>query len=244
MAKSKKVRKKKKRVIPQPKPNIDIYKGVAFISYSIGCIALQKLTHELMDYWKGDKLPYVIFDQKVFPEVLKQPWKTIVLHRGGTHNWQGDKTKQFITMIRDKKKKDGTRFVYYIDDFLMHMNSNAPIHIMKECDSVIAKGYFLPEYLSKSEGIENVHGLKTWINLKTFDNPDYPPVPVKKPFNIVWFSAGRTGLNFIPEVFEMMEKDNSKMWEDTDWHCIGTGAALYRAKLNRFRSRLNLRKIP
>lgn len=203
-----------------------------FLSYSVGCIALQKLTFELDNYWKEDKIPMVVFDQKQFEGILKnQIWKSVILHRGGTHSWPTEKTQQLMTLLKHQKE-NGAKLFYYIDDFLVHMNNNLPVHLMKMCDRVIAKGYFLPEYLKKNEGLTNVEPLKTWIDLKKFDSEDLKRAAFEYPFNILWFSAGRTGLGFMMELFSRL---NPVEWKDTEWQIIGTGSALYRAKLNQYR---------
>lgn len=219
------------QVQPVTTPNFD--QGVCFLSYSTGCIALQKLTHEISQYWQKEKIPFVIFDQSQFANILPNPWGTLVLHRGGTHNWNSQVTPQFMEMLK-QRKDGGTRLVYYIDDFLIHQNNNLPIHLMRMSDTVIAKGYLLPDYLRNVEGLTNVEQLKTWINLEIFDNADLKPVPFERPFNLLWFSAGGTGLGLLPEILEEMSK-TPDIWKDTSLHCIGTGCAYFRAKLNRFR---------
>jgi len=245
MVKKKKSKKNKKQQTTAAPSQPNFESGVCFLSYSIGCIALQKLTSEIMEYWDAESIPYAIFDQTNFPQILPQPWRTLVLHRGGTHNWNGSVTTQFMEMLK-RRKEDGLRLVYYIDDFLIHQNSKLPLHIMKMCDTVIAKGYFLPEYLRQSEGLTNVKSLKTWINLKKFDDPKLIPVPnLERPFNILWFTAGRTGMAFLPSVMEELSKCPD-MWKDTTFHCVGSGSALFRAKLNRFRDihKMYAEKIP
>lgn len=234
----KRVKYPKKKPTSKPRPNPEPQKQMGpkdthcFLSYSVGCIALQKLTFELEDYWKKDKIPMVVFDQQQFEGILKnQIWKSVILHRGGTHSWSTEKTPQFMTLLKHQKE-NGAKLFYYIDDFLVHMNNNLPIHLMKMCDRVIAKGYFLPEYLQKNEGLTNVEPLKTWINLEKFDSEAIKPASFKYPFNVLWFSAGRTGLGFIMELFSKL---NPVEWKDTEWQIIGTGSAIYRAKLNRYR---------
>lgn len=233
MAKRKKSLKRKLKKIPLTENKTAAPSAATcFLSYSVTCIALQKLTYELQDYWRGDNIPMVVFDQNTFPQVLgEQTWKSIVLHRGGTHGWAAEKTTQFMTLLK-QQKENGAKLFYYIDDFLVHMNNNLPIHLMKMSDKVIAKGYFLPEYLRNNEGLTNVESLKTWINLKPFDDPKIVPAPYNYPFNILWFSAGRTGLGFMMELFERFIPTE---WKDTEWQIIGTGAAIFRSKLNQFR---------
>jgi hypothetical protein len=220
-----------KHPVEQDKPAMNSRDLVCFLSYSVGCIALNKVTTELQEFWKQDGLPFVVFDQNTYEQSLQQYiWKVIVLHRGATHGWPADKTPQLMAMLQNQKDQ-GARLVYYIDDFLMHMNNNAPLHLMEMCDTVIAKGYFLPEYLTKSEGLTNVVPLKTWINLEKFD-AETPEVEFTHPLNILWFSAGRTGLGFMPSLFEALDPED---WGDTEWHIIGSNAAIYRAKLNKYR---------
>ena len=229
-------RKKKRVLLPnppvKPQPTINSKELTCFITYSIGCIALQKLTFELQDYWNRDGDKFVIFDQSTFEETLqKYDWGTIVLHRGGTHNWNTENTPKLMALLNMQKSK-GARLVYYIDDFLMHMNNSSPLHLMEICDIVIAKGYFLPDYLSKSEGVKNVVPLKTWINLNVFDSKENVATDFRRDFNILWFSAGRTGLGFLPSVLKDL---NATDWNDAELHIIGSQAALYRAHLNKYR---------
>lgn len=224
------VRMPKLKAPPQP-PQTNSKEIVCFLTYSVGCIALQKLISELGPYWTKDDIKYTVFDQSSYEDVLtKYIWKVVVLHRGATHGWPADKTPQLMALLQNQKD-NGARLVYYIDDFLMHMNNNSPIHLMEMCDTVIAKGYFLPEYLSKSEGLKNVVSLRTWINLEQFDQ-DTPETDLKHPFNILWFSAGRTGLGFMPGLFEALDPED---WKDTEWLIIGSQAAIFRSKLNKYR---------
>lgn len=219
----------------------DPSREIFYMTYSPTCVALQKLTHEMGRFYEqigmGFKFipqhppygPYRISETDTNEIVLDQvPY--LVLHRGATHGYAQQWTPQLQGMLRNRKIQ-GLKTVYFLDDFLMYMNSWYPVELMRRCDKIITLGYMLKHYLETTFAVKNIVQMKTHVDLTLYDSIEPIDEAYVNPnkFNILYFSMARTGLGFMKELFAALDKAPES--KDIVFHIIAPWAAYVRAEL-------------
>lgn len=213
---------------------------IFFMTYNPTCVALYKITEEFKRKYDELKMGYRYLKQEPpygpyrIQQTDKRDYKVdelpnLVLHRGGTHNFRPEWARFIYLMIRERRIT-GHPTTYYLDDFLTYMNNYLPVEILRKCDKVITLGYLLKNHLVEKHGIENVHQMKTHIDVKQYDMINtLDPIKDDKRFKMIWFSMARTGLGFMDELFKKINQMPEA--KDMRFLCITPQAAKTRAKL-------------
>jgi glycosyltransferase involved in cell wall biosynthesis len=212
-------------------------KTICFVGPKSDC-CIDKIVKEYVPFFEKEGYQIVFTLQKGMQEIIQFVPKWVVLVRVGTNSEFGQEIGlNNVTRIVKHLQQLGVRIVYYIDDFLVNANQNAPIQIANMCDAVIVATSELKDFFKKLSNfaVPVIH-VPTHINLPIFDYlPKLDWISQISKYKVLMTSSGRVGATLL---FEMCEKANAR-WEefkDIEWIINANGVAQMRTLINGFRN--------
>lgn len=212
-------------------------KSICFVGPKADC-CIDKVVKEYVPLFEKEGYQIIFTLQKGMQEIIQFVPKWVVLVRVATNPEFGQEIGiANTTRIIKHLQQLGVRIVYYLDDFLVNANQNAPIQIANMCDAIIVATSELKDFFSKVSGFTApiIH-VPTHMDLSVFDYlPKLDWINEINRFKVLMTSGGRIGAT---QLFEMCEKADERWQEfdDIEWIINATGVAQMRTLINRFRN--------
>lgn len=212
-------------------------KSISFVGPAMdSCV--DKVVKEYVPYFEAEGYQIIFTLQKGISEIIKFTPRWVVLFRCGTNSgFDQELGMNNIIRIIKHLQQLGVRIVYYIDDFLVTSNNNAPIQIAGHCNAVIVATTELKEFFAKVSNFTTpiIH-VPTHIDLKTFDFvPKLDYITNIPRYKILMTSGGRVGAILLHEMCSLAN-ERGKEFEDVEWIINSSGVAQLRTLINSFRN--------
>ncbi len=210
-------------------------KTVSFVADALDC-CIEKVVKEYVPYFQQEGYQITVTLQKGMDEIIKLIPRWVVLIRVGSGKmFDQELGLPNVSKIIKHLQRLGIRVVYYIDDFLVTANNNAPVAIASLCDAVIVATSELKDFF---HGITNfkppiIH-VPTHIDIPIFDIvPALDYIKDIPRFKVLMTSSGRIGATGL---FEICEKaNNMPEFNDIQFIVNSGGVAQMRTIINSFR---------
>jgi len=225
---------------PQVMASTDIKisdKAISFVGPASDC-CVDKVIKEYVPYFEKEGYQIIFTLGKGMQDIIRYVPRWVVLFRLGTNpGFHQELGMGNAVRIIQHLKRLGVRVVYYLDDFLVATNQNAPIQLASQCDAVLVATTELKNFFKSLSNfsVPIIH-VPTHVNLPVFDfvpKLDYiESIPIYK---VLITSGGRVGALL---THDMCQKANER-WEefdDVEWIINSAGVAQMRTLINAFRN--------
>jgi glycosyltransferase involved in cell wall biosynthesis len=215
-------------------------KTISFVGPKLDC-TVDKMVKEYVTQFQAEGYQVIFTLQKGIQDILRYVPKWVVLFRVGTNpEFPMELGLENTVRVIKHLQQLGVRVVYYIDDFIVTANHNAPVTIASNCDALIVATTELKEFFSKvtTFTVPIIH-VPTHVDLPVFDF--LPPIAyfeAMKRYKIFMSSGGRIGTIGFHDICE--KANEIPEFDDVQWIINMAGVAQLRTVVNRFR---NLHKI-
>src|SRR3990172_9088201 len=196
---------------------------------------VQKVVDEMGQYIKEYNMQFVLGNDNSPADVITFFPKYVLYFRSGTV--PGTNTgilaslDGHIAFFRNL----GIQVFYYLDDFLLGVNNNAPVKLMANCDGIIVSTDALKDQIILQGINRPIYVLRTHMDLPTFDM--FPPLVEavdKERVNILFSSQGRVGITMFHKIVERMHQNVDK-YKNVNFICLSHAVANIRSVVNKFR---------
>lgn len=210
-------------------------KVIAFLSSKIdSCI--EKIVYEMAPYWKAEGIFPLVVNEAKCREVLPYTPHKVILFRSATRQGTPDSVVVELGNFIPYLQQLGIRVTYYLDDFLIRMNREAPLFLMSKVDEIIVATNTLKDYISNCNvTVKPITVVKTHIDLPTIDGLPKSDLVPKEYYNILFTSEGRIGALTLYKILEYMNQ-HSEEYKDVNIISVTNGVAQIRSIINRFRN--------
>jgi glycosyltransferase involved in cell wall biosynthesis len=212
-------------------------KAICFVGPAHDC-CVDKVIKEYVPYFEKEGYQIIFTLQKGMQDIIRFAPRWVVLFRAGTDpGFNQELGMPNATKIIQHLKRLGVRIVYYIDDFLVAANGNAPIQLASQCDAVIVATTELKKFFKSLSNfsVPIIH-VPTHVDLPVFDFlPKLDYIQYISRYKVLITSGGRVGALLTHDMCQLAN-ERWQEFDDVEWIINAAGVSQMRTLINSFRN--------